>query len=521
MKRAILFCFALLFCVPALATPPIWETDFGSEITGLTGDDDDEESVSLSFSFPFDGVDYSTVWVGTNGGVQLGSRGDSGDIDYDFWSSMQLFVSDNAPSIGGFFSDLDLSTTGTIHFNDFGDRAVFTWNEVGTDENEEALLTFQIQLFADGTIILGYNGIMDDPSEDLLDDLGEGIVVGISAGRQASGTELGPTDLSTAQPPFNVNSTEIYDRWCYDEADSCGYNSSDNGWPGPINTAFDLDQTNVVFTPTGEGSYLVSLEDYDIASFHVVKDFVPDNAMEVEVFISCNDGLPLNNSQVITEDSGGVTFIVELFTPGNLDCEITEAPVPVGYEDSYAATNIHGAIGSMGNVDGCQFNEVVGGDFSCVITNTAQDATYEVSKVWDIISEGGDLIPQVFNLTISCNRGITASASGSDFRSRPRHSKDVRAVTWQGLEGDATVWVDVDSTNGPANCSARERTFSDAVETDNPCRSPQSLTMGQTTSCTITNTVFYEGIPALNRYGLVIMALLMLGLGMVGFRRFA
>jgi hypothetical protein len=36
----------------------------------------------------------------------------------------------------------------------------------------------------------------------------------------------------------------------------------------------------------------------------------------------------------------------------------------------------------------------------------------------------------------------------------------------------------------------------------------------------MTNTVFYEGIPTLNQYGMAIMALLMLGMGFVGFRRF-
>jgi len=39
--------------------------------------------------------------------------------------------------------------------------------------------------------------------------------------------------------------------------------------------------------------------------------------------------------------------------------------------------------------------------------------------------------------------------------------------------------------------------------------------------CEITNTVFFEGIPTLSQYGLALMALLMLGVGMVGFRRFA
>ncbi len=38
--------------------------------------------------------------------------------------------------------------------------------------------------------------------------------------------------------------------------------------------------------------------------------------------------------------------------------------------------------------------------------------------------------------------------------------------------------------------------------------------------CTFTNTAYFEGIPTLNQYGMAIMALLMLGVGFIGFRRF-
>jgi hypothetical protein len=34
-------------------------------------------------------------------------------------------------------------------------------------------------------------------------------------------------------------------------------------------------------------------------------------------------------------------------------------------------------------------------------------------------------------------------------------------------------------------------------------------------------TAFYEGIPTLSQYGMAILALLMLGIGMVGFRRYS
>jgi hypothetical protein len=47
------------------------------------------------------------------------------------------------------------------------------------------------------------------------------------------------------------------------------------------------------------------------------------------------------------------------------------------------------------------------------------------------------------------------------------------------------------------------------------------VTLGTDASCTIYNTVFFEGIPTLNQYGLILLALLMLGAGAVGFRRYA
>ena len=46
------------------------------------------------------------------------------------------------------------------------------------------------------------------------------------------------------------------------------------------------------------------------------------------------------------------------------------------------------------------------------------------------------------------------------------------------------------------------------------------LAAGGSGSCTITNTVFFEGIPTLSQWGMALMALLMLGFGFIGLRRF-
>ena len=255
----------LLVATPSFAQPPIWEADFGPALASLTAQDDATASVTLSFAFPYDGVGYSTVYVGTNGCIQLGSLGTDNNIDYDHWSYFEEFYDDGAPEICPMNTDWDLNSHGTIHFHDFGDRVVFTWNEVGTNQNEEALASFQVQIEANGRIVFGYNGILDGEGEDLINDLDQGIVVGITA---SDGTDPLPTDLTGS--PFAAGGT-TYERWCFAQADTCSESGGPAArirdgakikpaptriprgtlLPGPINTTFDLDQANVIFGSTG------------------------------------------------------------------------------------------------------------------------------------------------------------------------------------------------------------------------------------------------------------------------------
>lgn len=257
---ASLLAFAMV--APVFAQPAIWESDFGPALADLTGEDDGTTSVVLSFIFPYDGVGFTTVWVGTNGCVQLGTLGTDENIDYDHWSYFEEFVDDGgAPELCAFNADLNLEETGTIHFHDFGDRAVFTWNEVGTYQSPDVPLSFQIQMEASGRVVFGYNGMFDGVDEDPLDDLDTGIVVGITS---SDGVNPGPSDLTNS--PFPAGGT-TYQAWCYDEANSCGYSSTEMklakvdgvkppaapqggpSIPGPTNSSFDLDQSNVIFEP--------------------------------------------------------------------------------------------------------------------------------------------------------------------------------------------------------------------------------------------------------------------------------
>ena len=244
------------------ALPPIWEADFGAELTDLTFEDDEEQEVSLSFLFPYAGDIYSNIFAGTNGALQLGSLGDDDDIDYDHWEYLDEFIDDGAPIISPFNTDLDLSTTGKVFFNDFGDRAVFTWDEVGTNENETALNSFQVQLLEDGTIIFGYAGILDGVDEDLIEDLDHGIVVGIS--KSDNRRDIDPVDFVSESPL--TGETTIYQAWCYDEVDSCEYDDTSESVTGPLNTAFNLDMKNLIFTPDGDSNYMVQVQSNDTES---------------------------------------------------------------------------------------------------------------------------------------------------------------------------------------------------------------------------------------------------------------
>ena len=68
------------------------------------------------------------------------------------------------------------------------------------------------------------------------------------------------------------------------------------------------------------------------------------------------------------------------------------------------------------------------------------------------------------------------------------------------------------------NCWVVEKVNSDFVEITNECQE-LVISAGQGDACTITNTVFFEGIPILSRNAQLLLLLLMFGVGAVAIRR--
>jgi len=264
MKYISIFAAAsLLFGFTTAYAQEGWIEPAPADDIGLIGDDD-EQSEALDFGFPFNAMSYNSVMINTNGGIVLGNdgtydAGNGGYVDYDIWYSDYFdsdFLNVGEPIILGFQSDLDTSEVGTIYLTQDVNSATITWEDVAAHENDTVpFATFQITLYADGRIAIR-NRALD--SADLTMDLGEGIVVGVSAG--LTETNPGKSNLSAG---VNADTTvpDVYEIWCYDEAAPGG--SCDDQTDTTDNNGFDLEGRTVTFTPNDAGGFDVTTSDGD------------------------------------------------------------------------------------------------------------------------------------------------------------------------------------------------------------------------------------------------------------------
>jgi hypothetical protein len=235
------------------------------------------------------------------------------------------------------------------------------------------------------------------------------------------------------------------------------------------------------------------------ARFRVGKDFTDgQNPTEVEVSITCNTGLPLQQTQTISETQD-VVFVVESFDPGALDCTVSEDAL-TGYDTSYSAS---GDSDNSDEPQGCVFTDVAAGDDNaCLITNAPAPVDVVITKEWVFEGSTETDVDTHYELTLHCDAEIVG---GND--------------SFSGV-GPDTFTAQVIPGYPASHCYVDEHVYDDAVEVDNGC-AELVVSAGSGDECTITNTVFFEGIPALNPYGLAVLALLTLGMGFVVMRRIA
>lgn len=214
--------------------PAIWEPAFGSNL-GMG--DDTSTTVSLGFAFPFLGGNYTNAVVGSNGVITFGSGDGSGPLD-----GTPSSLLGGSPEIALASYDLLPSAGGAVRFNAFGNRAVFTWDNVPEFSNSTPNL-FQAQLLAGGTIIFGYSHLT--PLEDAGGHRHHGIV-GVSPGGGAS--DPGEIDYTSALPFDSGTVGSVYEFFA----------RGPNGATGATSDTFDLAGLNLIFRPNGQGGWLVS-----------------------------------------------------------------------------------------------------------------------------------------------------------------------------------------------------------------------------------------------------------------------
>jgi hypothetical protein len=243
----------------------------------------------------------------------------------------------------------------------------------------------------------------------------------------------------------------------------------------------------------------------------------------VTATLTCNTGNPLQQSFEIgptTEDK--VVFVVDNFDPVEfISCTISINPASGFISLGAVANGTTLAGGACVYAATPVLDESValtpeGGLNTCVFQMAPEPFEFTITKEWEVISDNGNEVPLEANVDWTCYNVVTGPGSSALYT----------------LTGDVDLFGSTDSETiggvigyhpspaGNTYCTAHEDVVDSAVESEG-CVGNYPLTIADNTNgCTITNTVFFEGIPTLSQYGLAIMALLMLGVGFVGFRRF-
>jgi len=285
--------------------------------------------------------------------------------------------------------------------------------------------------------------------------------------------------------------------------------------------------------------------DSSVATFELNIQFDDNNEWDTTIaHISCTGGLPLANESRPIGDGSTNTFVLQFPEEGagDTECHIWVEDVS-GYTASYIAS---GPSGTDEDDNGCYYfngqqqnGGIDEGDrFHCDVRLLPDDSYLRVTKKWNTVNAGGDRTNYHAQIAVCVGTdGVLAGGKEVTFTS----DFCVMGEVW-GPDDDYLDVTFTGANHGGDDVYIYERILDSSIEiditncVDNPYLVGNNSLVGGysyklfngdgdgdgtgSNNCTITNTIFFEGIPTLNQYGLAIMVLLMMGVGLVRFRRF-
>jgi hypothetical protein len=258
--------------------------------------------------------------------------------------------------------------------------------------------------------------------------------------------------------------------------------------------------------------------------FAVEKHFTDFNPSSIEVTLACNTGLPLTQTHPVSQGDAVIFVIEEVLLSDFVECVISEDG-EAGYNAIYNANDVE--LEDDLSIVGCFYD--AGGVLdnldpelnTCEIINTPAEVPVIITKLWDFEGAGGDEIDTLATVWIASETDIDGGEPCGELEDNLGEGGDLncRQLTFIGPDPDPQIVLVKPEWDG-TNVYIFEKIIDSAVESENGCDGMVEIFPTEGASCIIHNTVFFEGIPTLNQYGLAILAVLMLGVGFVGFRRF-
>jgi hypothetical protein len=219
--------------------------------------------------------------------------------------------------------------------------------------------------------------------------------------------------------------------------------------------------------------------------------FEKSRLVELELELMCNSGKPRSEYNTLAND-GSFNWTIEFPPNAPTVCQLV-ARLPAGYSATYSAA---GDSPSKSGSDGCQYRRITAGDQNqCRVEVTQDPVRLEVYLEW--VGASGDE-PDV-RVSLECESG---EYSGYRYvNAGSPDGWDIRDIDPEGILCNVSEEV-------------RETFRPDIID----CQGLLILP-GKGEACTLINTKIVKRIEMLNRYGKVIMILLVLAVGLVAARR--